>query len=358
MNFKIAVQTVIASFIVAIFLISCHNSNAEDLKKVVDLSGYWKFSIGDDSSWANPDYDDSDWDQIRVSKTWESEGYNEYNGYAWYRKTFRAGSVSQNEPVYLILGNIDDADEVYVNGHLVGKTGSFPPNFQTAYNQQRKYIIPYEVLNHRNINTIAVRVFDSHMNGGISSGNVGIFRDEDIKYLDYVFSGQWKFQIGDNKEWRAPNFNDEDWMAVNVPAKWVSYGHGDYNGYAWYRKEFKLNKTFSDEELYISLGQIDDYDQVFLNGQFIGDIFRLKRQRRIKKGREYRAKRTYKIPKGLLKTRGVNTLAIRVYDFKLDGGIYEGPLGIMTKSKHKKYTRKYSGWRYNHDSFFEYVFNL
>jgi hypothetical protein len=358
MNFKIAAQTVISMFIVAILWASCQSSNAEDLRKVVDLSGYWRFSIGDDSSWASPDYDDSEWDRIRVSTSWENEGYNEYNGYAWYRKTFMAGPLTQNEPVYLMLGNIDDADEVYINGHLVGKTGSFPPNFQTAYNQQRKYMIPYEVLNFKAPNTIAVRVYDSHQGGGIVGGPIGIFRDEDIEYLDYVFSGSWKFKVGDDKAWTTASYNDSDWQKVNVPAKWASYGYPDYNGYGWYRKEFVLNKTFSDDELYICLGQIDDYDQVFLNGKFIGDIFTLKKQRRIKKGREYRAKRTYKIPKGLLKTRGTNILAIRVYDYTLDGGIYEGPLGIMTKSNHTKFTRKYSGWEYTHDSFWEYIFNL
>ncbi len=358
MNFKIAAQTVISTFIVAILWASCHSSSAEDLRKVVDLSGYWRFSVGDDSSWAFPGYDDSEWDQIKVSTSWESEGYNEYNGYAWYRKTFIAGHLAQNEPVYLMLGNIDDADEVYINGHLVGKSGSFPPNFQTAYNQQRKYAIPYEVLNFKAQNTIAVRVYDSHLEGGILGGTIGIFRDEDIEYLDYVFSGPWKFKVGDNKDWITTSYDDRDWQLVNVPAKWASYGYPDYDGYGWYRKEFKLNKNYSDDELYLCLGQIDDYDQVFLNGKFIGGIFTLKKQRRIKKGRDYKAKRTYKIPKGLLNTRGTNTLVVRVYDYKLDGGIYEGPLGIMTKSNHTKYTQKYSGWEYSHNSFFEYVLDL
>jgi len=358
MNFKIAAQVVVSTFIVAILLVACNNTNAEDLRKVVDLSGYWRFSIGDDTSWANPDYDDSDWDQIRVSTSWENEGYNEYNGYAWYRKTFRAGSLSPNEPIYLMLGHIDDADEVYVNGQLIGKSGSFPPDFETAYNHQRKYIIPYELLNFKGNNTIAVRVYDSHQAGGIVGGRIGIFRDEEIELLDYVFSGEWKFKIGDDKAWRTSNYNDEDWQNVNVPGEWGSYGYPDYDGYGWYRKEFRLNKSFSDDELYLCLGQIDDYDQVFLNGKFIGDIFRLKKERKIKKGREYRAKRTYKIPKGLLKTNGVNVLAVRVYDYMQHGGIYEGPLGIMTEENHKKYTRKYSGWRYNHDSFLEYVFNF
>lgn len=358
MNLKIVVQTLISTLIIAIFLVSCNNSNAEDLRKVVDLSGYWRFSIGDDSIWANPDYDDSDWDEIRVSTSWEAEGYNEYNGYAWYRKTFKTGSLSESEPVYLLLGNIDDADEVYVNGYLVGKSGSFPPDFQTAYNLQRKYVIPHNVLNLNNKNTIAVKVYDSHQNGGIVGGRIGIFRDEDIEFLDYVISGNWKFKIGDNKSWKEIGFKDEDWKQVSVPAEWGSYGYSDYDGYAWYRKEFRLNKTFSEEELYICLGQIDDYDYVYLNGELIGDINSLKKERVIKKGNEYRARRTYKIPEGLLKTRGTNVLAVRVYDYKLNGGIYQGPLGIMTKSNHTKYTRKYSGWRYNHDSFLEYVFNL
>jgi sialate O-acetylesterase len=356
-KYNFALQLIISSLVIAVFLVSCNNVNAEDLKKVIDLSGHWKFSIGDDKDWANANFDDSDWDQIRVPDTWENNGYEEYNGFAWYRKTFRVGDIPKNEIIYLMVGRIDDVDEVYLNGKLVGSSGTFPPNVKTAYNHQRKYVIPREYINQGGMNTIAVRVYDTHQGGGIVGGKVGIYRDKDNGYLDYVITGQWKFHIGDNEDWRKTYYNDSDWESISVPSEWESIGYSDYDGYGWYRKEFIVNQNFSEDELYLCLGVIDDYDQVFLNGKPIGNIFKLRKEMGFRKGQEYRVRRAYKIPEGVLKTRGTNVLAVRVYDAQIRGGIYEGPFGIMTKSNYKKYKKKYSGWRYE-NSFLSILFDL
>ena len=50
-----------------------------------------------------------------------------------------------------------------------------------------------EYFNINGENVIAVKVYDSHMDGGIVGGQVGIYHDADISYLDYVISGKWKF---------------------------------------------------------------------------------------------------------------------------------------------------------------------
>ena len=55
---------------IALALIFCIQANAENLRKIVSLSGYWKFSIGDDISWINPSFDDSGWVQISVPGPW------------------------------------------------------------------------------------------------------------------------------------------------------------------------------------------------------------------------------------------------------------------------------------------------
>ncbi len=44
----------------------------------------------------------------------------------------------------MYLGKIDDADQTYLNGKLIGETGSFPPNYVTQWEKQRIYIIPEE----------------------------------------------------------------------------------------------------------------------------------------------------------------------------------------------------------------------
>jgi sialate O-acetylesterase len=90
----------LAFFLMILFI--SNRSNAEDLRKIVSLSGSWRFSIGDDSKWSNPSYDDSGWDRITVPGKWEDQGYNDYNGYAWYRKTFSINEIPSNKTIYLL----------------------------------------------------------------------------------------------------------------------------------------------------------------------------------------------------------------------------------------------------------------
>jgi cephalosporin-C deacetylase-like acetyl esterase len=72
----------------------------------------------------------------------------------------------------LNLGKIDDADVTYVNGHIVGQTGKLPPDYASAYDVQRSYIIPPVYIAWDKKNTIAVRVYDPGGDGGLYGGPV------------------------------------------------------------------------------------------------------------------------------------------------------------------------------------------
>ena len=189
--------------ILLLALVMSISSQAEDLRKIVSLSGYWKFSIGDDIQWASPSFDDSKWDQIPVPGQWEQQGYDEYNGYAWYRKNFKPGAeIPSGTTIYLIFGRIDDADVVYLNGKVLGKSGNFPPNYETAYNRTRKYVIPAGYLKENAENVIAVRVYDSYLEGGIIDGPTGMYFDADNDFLNLNLRGKWKFHTGNSKDWK------------------------------------------------------------------------------------------------------------------------------------------------------------
>jgi sialate O-acetylesterase len=344
-----------------LFIILCLAANAEDLRKIVSLSGSWKFSIGDDSKWANPSYDDSGWDQITVPGKWEDQGYNDYNGYAWYRKTFKVNGIPENTTIYLMLGRIDDADAVYLNGKEIGRNGTFPPNFVTAYDRLRKYIIPADYLKEGSDNVISVKVYDTYLDGGIIDGQIGIYYDKDNELLSLNLNGSWKFQTGDNKNWKSPEFNDETWKSINVPATWESQGYEDYDGYAWYRLKFTLPQNFIPGDLYLSLGKIDDIDDVFLNGEHIGNVYDLRNKSYWgNSGWEYNARRTYKIPERLLDRNGSNTIAVRVYDGQGLGGIYEGPIGVMSADNYHIYKNKYhtTSFPTSFRSFWGYVIDV
>lgn len=331
---------------------------AEDLRKIVSLSGSWKFSIGDDDKWSSPVFVDSGWDQIRVPGKWEEQGYKDYNGYAWYRKAFKMNDIPANTAIYLILGHIDDVDLVYINGKEVGKSGNFPPDYKTAYDRTRKYIIPPEYLKEDGENVICVKVYDSYLDGGIVEGPTGIYTDLENDLLNLNLSGKWKFHTGNDKSWKSPDFNDDDWNKINVPSVWENQGYEDYDGYAWYRLQFNLPQSFITGDLFLALGKIDDIDDVYLNGQNIGNVYDLRRNTFYRgSGWEYNARRIYKIPEGLLKRNGVNTIAVRVYDEQGLGGIYEDPIGIMSAENSRRYRNNHhtydnSFWEYMYEKFF------
>ncbi len=132
----------------------------------------WKFRTGDDLSWKSEAFNDSDWRSIPVPAQWEQNGLPDYDGFAWYRTTFSVPPNLQGQTLVLLVGAIDDSDETYVNGHLVGQTGKFPPNDQSAWDTPRKYEIPAAVL--KTQNTLAVRVYDGAGGGGIYLGPVEI----------------------------------------------------------------------------------------------------------------------------------------------------------------------------------------
>lgn len=306
-------------------------------ERIVNLRGVWKFSIGDNLKWAQPDFDDSNWEKIYVPSTWEDEGFNGYDGYAWYRVNFELSSDVDLGSLSIELGYIDDVDEVYINGQLIGFTGGFPPDFYTAYNAFRKYPIPSDVINVNGINTIAVRVYDTILEGGIMRGNVGIYHNGRSRVKAMQLNGIWKIREGDREEWKETNVDDSNWVNIMVPSHWRSlkYMFDPRRGFAWYRKEFTLSPELRDvDDLVIVLGKIDDFDEAYLNGHLIGWT---NDDRRYGSSNSYRETRIYDLPEEYLKRNGKNVIAVKVEDLGGNAGIYEGPIGICPADQYRRF---------------------
>jgi Stage II sporulation protein E (SpoIIE) len=115
----------------------------------VPLDGLWKFHIGDDMAWAQPDFDDSGWGTMDLTPPagsydpyigssgylpgWTARGNRGYSGYAWYRLKI---NVQDGRSLVAIKmpDNFDDAYQVYVNGQLIGQFGQFTTRGITTYN--------------------------------------------------------------------------------------------------------------------------------------------------------------------------------------------------------------------------------
>jgi sialate O-acetylesterase len=324
-------------------------ANEQHLQLLQNLKGNWLFSIGISEDWISPKFNDTNWETIKVPSPWEDQGFNGYNGYAFYRKKFTISSNYRGRMLYLNMGYIDDVDEVYLNGYKIGSTGSFPPNYNTAYNAERIYYIPEQDINFDGSNLIAVKVYDSYNEGGIVSGEIGLYGGDPAISLDFNLQSAWKFQPGDDFRRKEPEYNDSGWSEIFVPAKWEDQGYRDYDGYAWYRKSFIFKTTNDNEKMVLLMGKIDDIDQVFLNGTMIGSTgeFPSREGSEVNTSQEYNAFRGYYIPDGLLKKNQKNVIAVRVLDTGGAGGIYEGPVGIITQTRYIEFWKKIKNSRNN-----------
>ncbi len=288
--------------------------------------------------WISPDLKDQSWEEISVPSEWEAQGYHGYDGYAWYRKTFDGTKTARFNNLYLNLGYIDDVDQVYINGHLVGFSGTFPPRFSTAYNGRRWYFVPKEILNPYGPNLIAVRVFDTIHGGGIVSGDVGLFASWSVWDDGLLLEGVWNFAEGYHTEWKKPDYKDDDWGVIMVPGFWRSLGKKSWQSIAWYRKEFRLPARLENKELILLMGRIDDFDKVYLNGNLIGAT---NDNRPFGSSQSYQELRIYPIATEFLNKTGKNVLSVEVTDMGGNAGIYEGPIGIFPAEVVRQYFRSF-----------------
>jgi len=110
-------------------LMGCHRTPYENK---LDLSVQWKFHIGDDISWSGVSFDDAKWDLIKPTDNWENQGYKNLDGFAWYRiRIIIPRSLIYNayikDSLQIKLGKIDDYDQVFLNGELIGENAKVMP---------------------------------------------------------------------------------------------------------------------------------------------------------------------------------------------------------------------------------------
>lgn len=296
--------------------------------KVLDLNKPWSFTIGDQKSYSSPDFDDHNWEKIDVPASWEDKGFANYNGYAWYRTSFDGKELDDKKGLILQLGYIDDVHEAYFNGQLIGFKGSFPPNYYTAFDAYNQYEIPEELINRNSKNVIAVKVYDLTVYGGIVKGDIGIFLDADYNEELYSLAGIWNFSVDTEESWEIPSYNDREWENIIVPSLWRSkYIKESAGETAWYLKEFELPKHLRNKDLYLFLGQIDDFDETYVNGQRIGST---RDGLPFGSSRSWLKMRKYKILKELLNPRDKNTIVVKVEDLGGNAGIIGGPIGLTS----------------------------
>jgi sialate O-acetylesterase len=189
----------------------------------------------------------------------------------------------------------------------------------------RKYQVPGELIRFGEKNVIAVRVYDAQLDGGIIAGDLKIYSNGFLPRFDINLAGEWQFNKG-------RSYNESSARPIHVPGAWENQGYFGYDGYAVYAKKIDVSNELASQRLVLLAGRIDDADMLYINGKYIGQTGKFGENN----GNIYREFRNYFLPPNTLKP-GENLIEIKVYDSGGNGGIYEGPIGIMTQNKFREY---------------------
>ena len=123
---------------------------------------WWRSRTGD-APGVEPWNDSSrlDWSSAPAISSWETWGgpLAAFDGMVWFRNRPTLTAEEAARPATLELGAIDDQDEVWVNGRLLGG--------RAMWDFQRKYPVPAGVLR-AGINEIVVNAYDTGGAGGFS----------------------------------------------------------------------------------------------------------------------------------------------------------------------------------------------
>lgn len=136
------------------------------------LAGAWRFRVGDDPRWADPQANDGDWETIDLTPApashdgdvglpdyvagWMARGHPGYRGYAWYR---RVVEVPAGHASWDILGPtlVDQGYELYWNGRLLGGSGRIGAVPRVVGTRPLRFALPLNSAGTRGV--LAVRAF-------------------------------------------------------------------------------------------------------------------------------------------------------------------------------------------------------
>jgi sialate O-acetylesterase len=132
------------------------------------------------------------------------------------------------------------------------------------------------------------------------------------EYGNYVMHWYDEYDVGLKGNWAAPDFDDSNWKSVTIPGGFSELGVPDTPAVAWFRKEIVLPDPLPAGRAALYLGSIERMDTAYVNGIEVGASAWVENPR------------VYFIRDGVLKP-GKNTVAIRVFKIKPDGGFLAKP---------------------------------
>ncbi|MFA6568962.1 MAG: sugar-binding domain-containing protein, partial [Victivallales bacterium] len=141
-------------------------------KRTIEIDRQWSFATdaqdeGLMSGWMRTDFADQGWPLIDADHWWQDQGYPDYHGVAWYRRTVPPFTLEKGQKCFIHFGAVDGDACVFVNGRKVGERNL---GFGGREWDSPLYFEITEDLAVGKQNVIAVRVKKNEYKSGIYKG--------------------------------------------------------------------------------------------------------------------------------------------------------------------------------------------
>ncbi len=203
----------------------------------------------------NPEFKNPEkWETVKLPALIEDLGY-QIDGIIYFRHTIEIPESWAGQPLTLSLGNIDDNDITYFNGHQVGRTNN--------WQKKRQYTIPAKIVKSGTA-TIVVRVEDTGGGGGFGGTADELTITPKNSLESQSLAGDWFMHIFSDQPSGAKQHQPANlYNAMIHPLK-------DYaiKGAIWYQGENNAIRPRGEEYFTIFPALIENWRSVFNQPDF------------------------------------------------------------------------------------------
>ncbi len=215
----------------------------ENASRVEKYDAALKQDKGLFEKWYDVSYPANDWKKMEQPQEWRNTELGGSDGIVWFRKEVELPADVQGQPALLGLGPVDDGDDTYVNGKLVGSS--------REYTKDRQYSLEPGLLK-AGRNVIVVKVTDTGGGGGLYGKKDQVFLEINGKRFSLAGSWDYKSSVLTSdfgiKETGPNTFPSQLYNAMIAPLTSFTM-----KGVIWYQGESNASKAKHYQVLFPSL---------------------------------------------------------------------------------------------------------
>ncbi len=167
----------------------------------------------------------------------------------------------------------------------------------------------------------------------LSAETLARLRADSRRQQKSLATADWKFRrageadlrgASTTDQWRSEAIGEDAWQPIEITRHWDSQGHGDLDGWGFYRTEVEIPEEWRDQPLFLSFTGVDDYFDVFAGDVLVGQGGDIERRETA-----FELRISFPLPVELTK-QGRVEIGVRVYDWQGAGGIFR-PVYLSTE---------------------------